>query len=50
MGKKDFNYTNILVVSPHSFSICDTTGEDFGAYNAGGIAIQVKVSQRRQFV
>ncbi|XP_065836333.1 ubiquitin-like modifier-activating enzyme 6 [Oscarella lobularis] len=39
----------IKVVSPHSFSICDTTGEDFGAYNAGGIAIQVKVSQRRQF-
>uniref|UniRef100_A0A8W8HM69 E1 ubiquitin-activating enzyme n=1 Tax=Magallana gigas TaxID=29159 RepID=A0A8W8HM69_MAGGI len=33
------------MLSPYTFEICDTTGEEFAPYKHGGIARQVKVSQ-----
>lgn len=32
------------VLSPYAFSICDTTGPEYKAYQYGGIARQVKTS------
>ncbi|PIK61135.1 putative ubiquitin-like modifier-activating enzyme 6-like [Apostichopus japonicus] len=45
-GMESLNGTRqkIKVVSPYSFSVCDTTGEEFQPYQTGGIAKQVKVS------
>lgn len=39
----------IKVLSPYTFEICDTMGEEFAPYKHGGIARQVKVSQNASF-
>lgn len=38
------------VLSPHKFSICDTSGAEFSNYTGGGIALQVKVPLTVTFV
>ena len=42
--------TIFSVLSPYAFSICDTTGDEFSAYEAGGIATQVKTPTTFSFV
>lgn len=39
-----------LVISPYIFSICDTTGDEFLAYEGGGLALQVKIPKCLNFV
>lgn len=37
---------NLLVVlSPYTFSICDTSGDEFVPYSSGGICTQVKTGK-----
>ena len=38
------------VMSPYKFSIGDTTGDEFQPYETGGIAIEVKVPFKVNFV
>ncbi|KAH3830157.1 hypothetical protein DPMN_103395 [Dreissena polymorpha] len=40
---------NIKVVSPTSFSICDTSGAEFGEFTGGGLAVQVKMGRTVHF-
>ena len=47
----DFDSVSLLhlpVLDGSSLSICDTTG--FGSYQGGGIAIQVKQTEKMKFV
>lgn len=39
----------IEVISPYIFSICDTTGDEFLAYEGGGLALQVKIPKCLNF-
>ena len=32
----------ISVISPYEFSIADTSSDDFGSYESGGILLQIK--------
>ena len=34
----------LAVLSPYAFSICDTSGPEYEAYEYGGIAKQIKAS------
>ncbi|CAE1293129.1 UBE1L2 [Acanthosepion pharaonis] len=36
----------VTVISPYTFEICDTSSEEFGPYEHGGIAVQVKVPKK----
>lgn len=52
---KYYYYNNIIsfsysVISPYTFEICNTSSEEFGPYEHGGIAVQVKVPKKGHHV
>jgi len=41
---------DVSVLSPTTFSICDTSGAELGEFSGGGIVAQVKVGKTVTFV
>ena len=41
---------SVSVLTPRVFSICDTSGSDFGVYQGGGIVTLVKMPKTVSFV
>ena len=40
----------LSVLTPYEFSICDTSGPEFGEYQHGGVISQVKLTKTNHFV
>ena len=41
---------SLTVLTPYEFSICDTSGPEFGEYQHGGVVCQVKMPKTNHFV